>query len=245
LKVIDASEVSGELAKDHVGRHDVADVILETRNPVAFDLIAESESTGRFVIVDGYDVAGGGIITAAESDEQDDLRAEARRRDFNWVKGAVSAGERAEQNGHRAALVMFVGKSGSGKHLYARALEKALFAQKRSVYMLDGSNVLLGVDQDLVWADADQAELVRRFGEVAHLLLDAGLIVVSTTNAIGLADFGAVQTLIPDAPTLAIEIDAEGNSAQPCDLRIAGDESEADVVAQIVDLLVKRHIIGK
>jgi len=246
LKVIDASEVSGELAKDHVGRHDVADVILETRNPVAFDLISDSESTGRFVIVDGYDVAGGGIITAAESDNQDDLRNEARRRDFNWVKGAVSAGERAERHGHEAALVMFVGKkSGMGKHRYARALEKALFAQRRNVYLLDGTNVLLGVDQDLVWVDASQGELVRRFGEVAHLLLDAGLIVVSTTNAIGLADFGAVQSLIPDSPTLAIEIDPEGTSAQPCDLRISGDEPEAEVAAKIIELLATRHIVGK
>jgi bifunctional enzyme CysN/CysC len=222
----------------------VADVILETRNPVAFDLISESEATGRFVIVDGYDVAGGGIITAAESDEQDDLRAEARRRDFNWVKGAVSAGERADRNKHRAALVMFVGKSGTGKHRYARALEKALFAQKRNVYMLDGSNILLGVDQDLVWIDATQAELVRRFGEVAHLLLDAGLIVVSTTNAIGLGDFGAVQALIPDAPSLAIEIDPAGTSTQSCDLRIRGTESEDEVIAGVVELLTKRQIIG-
>ena len=244
VKVIDASEVAGELVKDHVGRHDVADVVLETRSPVAFDLIADSEATGRFVIVDGYDVAGGGIITAAESDDQDDLRAEARRRDFNWVRGAVSAGERAERNRHRAALVMFVGKAGSGKHRYARALEKALFEQARSVYMLDGSNVLLGVDQDLVWVDATQAELVRRFGEVAHLLLDAGLIVVSTTNAIGLGDFGAVQALIPNAPSLAVEIDPEGTSAHPCDVRITGAESEAEVVGKIVDLLVKRQIIG-
>jgi len=246
LKVIDASQAQGdgELSKDHVGRHDVADVILETRNPVAFDLISESEATGRFVIVDGYDVAGGGIITAAESDEQDDLRAEARRRDFNWVKGAVSTGERADRNQHRAALVMFVGKSGTGKHRYARALEKALFAQRRNVYMLDGSNVLLGVDQDLVWVDATQGELVRRFGEVAHLLLDAGLIVVSTTNAIGLGDFGAVQALIPDAPGLAIEIDPTGTSTQPCDLRIRGTESEAEVIAGVVDLLTKRQIIG-
>jgi len=246
LKVIDASEVSGTLAKDNVGRHDVADVILETRSPVAFDLIGDSESTGRFVIVDGYDVAGGGIITAAESDDQDELRSEARRRDFNWVKGAVSAAERVERYGHQSALVMFVGKkSGMGKHRYARALEKALFTQKRNVYLLDGTNVLLGVDQDLVWVDASQAELVRRFGEVAHLLLDAGLIVVSTTNAIGLGDFGAVQSLIPDSPTLAIEIDPEGNSAQPCDLRIAGDEPEDEVVAKIVDLLVQRNILGK
>ena len=228
-----------------MGRHDVADVILETRSPVAFDLIGDSEATGRFVIVDGYDVAGGGIITAAESDAQDDLRAEARRRDFNWVKGAVSAAERTERNGHRAALVMFVGKPGSGKHRYGRALEKALFEARHNAYMLDGSNVLLGVDQDLVWVDTTQSELVRRFGEVVHLLLDAGLIVVSTTNAIGLGDFGAVQALVPDAPSLAIEIDPEGHSAQPCDLRIRGDETEAEVTAAIIDLLIKRQILGR
>jgi bifunctional enzyme CysN/CysC len=244
IKVIDASEIDGALGKDHVGRHDVADVILETRNPVAFDLIGDSEATGRFVIVDGYDVAGGGIITAAESDEQDDLRAEARRRDFNWVKGAVSASERAERQGHRAALVMFVGKSGTGKHRYARALEKAFFDQRRGVYMLDGSNMLLGVDQDLVWVDTTQAELVRRFGEVAHLLIDAGLIVVSTTNAIGLGDFGAVQALIPHAPSIVVEIDPAGNSTQSCDLRFTGSEPEADVIAQIVDLMSRRQILG-
>ena len=139
---------------------------------------------------------------------------------------------------------MFVGKAGTGKHRYARALEKALFDQNRNVYMLDGSNVLLGVDQDLVWVDANQRELVRRFGEVAHLLIDAGLIVVSTTNAIGLADYGAVQALIPDAPSLVVEIDPDGTSTQACDLRIRGNESEADVVGWISELLTKRHILG-
>ena len=76
---------------------------------------------------------------------------------------------------------MFVGKAGTGKHIHARALEKALFEAGRNVYMLDGQNVLLGVDHDL-WVDAAQSELVRRFGEVAHLLLSSGLLVVSTTN---------------------------------------------------------------
>src|SRR6185503_11063057 len=128
-------------------------------------------------------------------------------------------------------------------HEYARALEKALFDRNLSVYMLDGSNVLLGVDQDLVWVDATQSELVRRFGEVAHLLLDAGLIVVSTTNAIGLGDFGAVQALIPDTASIAIEMDPQGTSTQPCDLRFAGNEPQADVIQQIVDLMVKRQIL--
>jgi bifunctional enzyme CysN/CysC len=240
-KVIDASQLDHRLDKSQVDRNDVADVILEVRQPVAFDLTADCEATGRFVLVDGYDVAGGGIITAGVADDQRDLRAEARVRDFNWVPGGVTPADRARRRGHRAALVMFVGKAGSGKQRYARALERALFDAGRSAYMLDGQNVLLGVDHDL-WVDAAQSELVRRFGEVVHLLLNAGLIVVSTTNAIGLADATSVQALIPDAPMLLIDIDPADASTQACDLRIRGTEPEVEVVTQIAALLDKRQI---
>jgi bifunctional enzyme CysN/CysC len=241
-KVIDASALDRRLEKDSVGRHDVADVVLELRQPVAFDLTADCEATGRFVIVDGYDVAGGGIITAAVADELRDFRAEARLRDFNWVPGGVTAEDRTKRAGHREALVMFVGKAETGKHEYARALERALFDAGRSAYMLDGQNVMLGVDHDL-WVDAALSELVRRFGEVVHLLLSAGLIVVSTTNAIGLADATAVQALIPDSPMLIVDIDPSGASTQACDLRIRGDEPEAQVVDQVAQLLARRGIV--
>jgi bifunctional enzyme CysN/CysC len=241
-KVIDASEAGSKLDKDVVGRHDVADVVLETRQPIAFDLIADSESTGRFVIVDGYDVAGGGIIVETVTDEHEEARAEARLRDFNWVRGGVTAEERALRHGHRPALVMFVGKAGTGKARYARALEKALFGQGRSPYMLDGTNVLLGVDQDLYWVDATQQELVRRFAEVAHLMMHAGLIVVSTTNAIGLADYGQVQALIPEFTSIVIDVDPEAKSVAPCDLRIRGTEPEDEVIAKVTGLLLARQI---
>ena len=241
-KVIDASELDVELSKDHVGRHDVADLVLETRSPVAFDLISESEATGRFVIVDGYDVAGGGIITGTEADEQDDLRAEARLRDFNWVHGGVTTADRAQANGHRAGLVMFVGKNGVGKRRYARELEKSLFAARRQAYMLDGTNVLLGLDHDLS-VDAARQELVRRFGEVVNLLATAGLIVVSTTNAIGLADASSVQTLIGDVPSVVVEIDPSGTSTSNCDLRFTGSEADTQVVTRIAELLMQRGIV--
>jgi bifunctional enzyme CysN/CysC len=241
-KVIDASEVNAQLAKEHVGRHDVADLVLECRQPVAFDLIADAESTARFVIVDGYDVAGGGIIVEPVADEHDQSRAEARLRDFNWVRGGVGIEARAQRFGHRPALLMFVGKSGTGKHRYARAVEKALFAEGRNAYMLDGTNVLLGVDQDLYWVDATQQELVRRFAEVAHLMLDAGLLVISTTNAIGLADYGQVQALIPDFASVVVDVDPEGRSVAPCDLRIRGTEAEEDVIARVTELLKARQI---
>jgi len=240
-KVIDASELGTALNKDHVGRHDVADVVLALRQPVAFDLTADCEATGRFVIVDGYDVAGGGIITAAVADDLRDLRAEARTRDFNWVPGGVTSADRAARYGHHEALVMFVGKTGTGKHRLARALEKALFERGRHVYMLDGKNVLLGVDHDL-WVDAAQSELVRRFGEVVHLLLSSGQIVVSTTNAIGLGDATAVQALIPDSPMIVVDVDPGGSSTLACDLRVRGDEPEAEVVARIAELLDRRQI---
>jgi len=107
--------------------------------------------------------------------------------------------------------------------------------------MLDGKNVLLGVDHDL-WVDAAQSELVRRFGEVVHLLLNAGLIVVSTTNAIGLADATAVQSLIPDAPLVLIQVgDGEG-SARASDLVVRNDEPQAEVIAKIATLLKQRQI---
>jgi bifunctional enzyme CysN/CysC len=241
-KVIDASEAGSTLQKKEVGRHDVADLVLETRQPVAFDTIADSESTGRFVIVDGYDIAGGGIIISAEKDEKEDLRAEAQLRDFHWIRGGVSQQARAAKSGHRPALVMFVGKAGVGKHAYARAVEKALFEKGMAAYMLDGSNVLLGVDADLVWKQSTQQELVRRFAEVAHLLLDAGHLVISTTNAIGLADFAAVQSLIPDVPVLAINIDPTSAALGSADLKLSGKETETDVVAQILALLNKHRL---
>ena len=241
-KVIDASEAHSQLVKERVDRHDVADLVLETQTPVAFDTVGDNEATGRFVIVDGYEIAGGGIIVSAEEEDRDELRFEARMRDFHWVQGGVSANQRAQRHGHRAGLVMFVGGAEAPKHQYARALEKALFDGGRNAYMLDGTNILLGIDADLHFVDATQRELVRRFTEVAFLLLDAGSLVISTTNAIGLADYGDVQALLGDATTIVIDVDPDGKSTAPCDLRIQGNEPEAEVIAKVVDLLGKRQI---
>jgi bifunctional enzyme CysN/CysC len=217
--------------------------VLETRQPIAFDPISESEATGRFVIVDGYDIAGGGIITAAETDEKDDLRAEARVRDFNWIRGGVSREARAARLGHQAAMIMFVGKAGVGKNNFAKAVEKSLFENKLSAYLLDGTNVLLGVDADLIWVESTQHELVRRFAEVAHLLLDSGQLVVSTTNAIGLADIAAVQALIPDFPVISVEVDPGKSVTTESDLLLTGREPEAEAVKKILALLAQRQII--
>jgi len=87
-----------------------------------------------------------------------------------------------------------------------------------------------------------QQELVRRFAEVAHILLDAGHLVISTTNSIGLADFSAVQALIPDFPVLAVEINTTGKNVGAADLQLTGTESDSDVIDQLTQLLRKHTI---
>src|ERR1041384_2114014 len=96
--------------------------------PISFDLSSSFEATGRFVLVDDYDIAGGGIVTEMIRDDQEVLREEARRRDFAWVKGEVGIEERAQQYGHRAAIVLITGGRHTGKSFLAKRLEARLGA---------------------------------------------------------------------------------------------------------------------
>src|SRR5690606_26452939 len=185
-RVLDASNLDSSAGKQLVERHDVADLVLRTRQPVAFDTAADLEVTGRFVIVDGYDIAGGGIVREAVADELGQRRLERQLRDRDWVRGDITPERRAELNGHPASVVMITGEPGTGKCDLARELERLLVEAQHNAYLLNGKNVVLGVDADIDLDDI--GELVRRFGEVVHLLCDAGLLVITTTNVIGLQE---------------------------------------------------------
>jgi bifunctional enzyme CysN/CysC len=223
VRVIDASaETRGAAAATEVERHQVAELILRTRQPVAFDASADLEATGRFVIVDGYDIAGGGIVREVVSDALEQQRLESRIRASAWVGGDVSAEQRRELNGHPASMVMLTGGAEAGKHDVARTLEAELARGGHHTYLLDGQNVYLGVDADLDFDDVD--ELVRRFGEVAHLMLDAGLLVVSTTNVIGLADHLRIATQIAPFKMFVVHLGPEAEGLpEGADLRFDPD----------------------
>ncbi len=209
-RVLDASALDASENKDHVARHDVAELVLRTRKPVAFDSSAELESTGRFVIVDGFDIAGGGIVREAIDDELEGRRLERQIRDTEWVRGEITPAMRAKLNGHDAAMIMLTGDAEAGKHAIARALESELVRAGNHAYLLDGKNVFLGIDADIAFDDVD--ELVRRFGETANILLDAGLIVVSTTNVIGLGDHRKIEAQVAPANMYLVHVgpEAEG-----------------------------------
>jgi bifunctional enzyme CysN/CysC len=91
----------------------------------------------------------------------------------------LTRSDREQLNGHRGRVIWFTGLSGAGKSTLADALELRLHAQGKRTYILDGDNVRLGLNKDLGFNDADRVENIRRVAEVAKLMLDAGLVVIT------------------------------------------------------------------
>jgi bifunctional enzyme CysN/CysC len=243
-RIIDAADLDARQTQTAVGRNEVAELTIRTKSPLAFDLYGDFEVTGRFVLVDQYDVSGGGIITEAVRDEQTTLREEARRRDIAWVKGDVAVEDRAKHFGHRAALVLITGGRLTGKSMLARQLEVRLVADGRHAYLLDGANLRRGLDADL--REEDTGEVVRRFGEVARLLIDTGLIVVSTTNAFGGADHQAIRTLVHPTPVITVHMSKSEEASPPnTDLAFPGPKDFEAIADRVIEELKTRGVLAQ
>ncbi len=248
-RIVSAANLGEERARRDVQRNEVAEVTIRTRSPIAFDLSTSFEHSGRFVLVDEYDISGGGIITALVHDEQEVLRNEARERDFAWVKGEVRPEDRARHYGHRAAIVLFTGAANTGKAFLARKLESLLVAEGRHAYLLDGENLKHGLDADL-GADASAAstEAARRCGEVARLLIDTGMIVISTTNPFGHDHQEAeqiIRTLVYPAPVVSVHMSKGQEAAPPdADLAFAGPEDFDEAARQVIEQLKRSGILA-
>lgn len=225
-KAIDASTLETLANQDYIAKNDVAELTLKTRTPVAFDLFGSVATTGRFVLVDGYDVCGGGIITTyTPATKSDKLRDEVRTRDFNWIKSDITPDERAYRNGHRAALILVTGDPGTGKGPLARILEHSLFQSNFQSYLLDRRNVNLGVGADLDDPkNSAEGESARRLGEVAKLFLDAGHVVISTSNAFHQEDQADLRLLAN--PYQVVEIQVGSQSSGEPDLVLSLDEAQ-------------------
>lgn len=249
-RIIDTMDLAQQQGSTQVTKNQVAELTLRTKAPVAFDLSTSFESTGRFVLVDEYDIAGGGIITEVVHDDQEFLREEARRRDIAWVKGEVGIEDRAKQFGHRAAVVLVTGGRHTGKSMLARKLESRLVADGRHAYLLDGENLRRGLDADLNDEERVQTrEMARRYGEVARLLIDTGLIVVSTTNPFGLAYRDAVlaiRTLVHPTPVVAVHMSkTEEEPPSSTDIMLAGPTDFDAATKLVMEELRRRGVLAQ
>ena len=161
-----------------IERNGVGEVVLRSRAMLALDEFTTNQRTGRFVLVDGYDIAGGGIISMRGYPDQRQLITD-KSSNLTAVDYGISDVARQQRNGHRGGVVWFTGLSGSGKTTIALEAEKQLFQKGYQVYVLDGDNVRSGLNANLSFSPEDRAENIRRVGEVAALFADAGFVVLT------------------------------------------------------------------
>ena len=198
-RVIDASTlqtVQRPATESFVGRHEAAELTLKTVKPIAFDSINEVAATGRFVIVDGLDVAGGGVIVP---DSYPRLTADSLHKSHNifWTSARVTAAQRTLRHGHGGRVVWLTGLSCSGKTTIATELERQLFEQGKLTYVVDGDNVRHGLCNDLGFSPRDRCENIRRIGEVAKLFADAGVICITAFISPYRADRETIRQNLP------------------------------------------------
>lgn len=210
-RVIDSSTletISRQGEKEiFVGRNEVAELTLRTKRPVAFDAHSEIVPTGRFVIVDGLEVAGGGIIAA---DRYPKRSSDGSHRSDNifWSHGKVTAEHRARRNGHPARVIWLTGLSGSGKSTIATELERELFNMGKQAYVLDGDNIRHGLCNDLAFSPQDRKENIRRVGEVSKLFVDAGIICITAFISPYRSDRDLVRQMIPEGQFMEVHVNA-------------------------------------
>lgn len=130
------------------------------------------------------------------------------RNSLVWHHHPVDQSVRAEQKDQRPAVIWFTGLSASGKSTLAGALEEILTAQGYHTYLLDGDNVRHGLCKDLGFSDADRAENIRRVGEVAKLMADAGLIVMAAFISPFQVDRRMVREILPAGQFVEVFMDA-------------------------------------
>ena len=129
---------------------------------------------------------------------------EQKATNITWHEHKVTTAERERLNGHRGAVLWFTGLSGSGKSTLANAVEGALYERGCHTYLLDGDNVRHGLNKDLGFSPEDRAENIRRIGEVAHLMADAGLIVMTAFISPYRKDRDLARSLNPDGAFLEV-----------------------------------------
>lgn len=208
--VIDASTLETISRKENeifVGRHEVAELYLRTKRAIAFDAQSEIVPTGRFVLVDGYEVAGGGIIL---EDNYPRRTADSLHKSENiyWSKGKVTAQQRAARNGHGGYVVWLTGLSGSGKSSISTELERELFNLGKHAYVLDGDNVRHGLCTDLGFSPKDRCENIRRVGEVAKLFANAGIIAITAFISPYRSDRDLVRKIVPAGRFIEVFVNA-------------------------------------
>ncbi|WP_422061109.1 sulfate adenylyltransferase subunit CysN [Sphingopyxis sp.] len=186
-------------------------VELSTDKPIVFESYADNHALGGFVLVDKLTNA-----TVAAGMLHFSLR---RAQNVHWQASDIDRDMRSSLKNQRPALLWFTGLSGSGKSTIANLVEKRLHRMNRHSFLLDGDNVRHGLNRDLGFTEADRIENIRRVGEVAKLMTDAGLIVITAFISPFRVERDMVRSMLPEGEFIEVFIDTPLAEAERRDVK--------------------------
>jgi bifunctional enzyme CysN/CysC len=184
---------------------------LSTDKPIVFEPYDANRQLGGFILIDkltNATVAAGMLHFA--------LR---RAENVHWQAIDITREAHAAQKGQQPRLLWFTGLSGSGKSTIANLVEKKLHALGKHSFLLDGDNVRHGLNKDLGFTDADRVENIRRVGEVAKLMTDAGLIVLTAFISPFRAEREMIRAMLSEGEFVEIFIDTPLAEAERRDVK--------------------------
>ena len=244
-KVIDASDYAKQNDRSEIQHHDVAEVTLKLAHPIAYDLSDQFPETSRFVIVDDFEISGGGIVLESLPDEDTQIRQDVFTRNEKWIQSSVTMPMRAEKYNQRSSLVVITGAKGSGRKTLARKLESQLFEDGKLVYYLGIGSLLYGVNADLKCHDAlgGWREHVRRFAEVSHLFLDAGILLIVTAIELTQNDLDILKTVIDADKIHVVWVGEKVTTDIQYDVKLKSREKNNEGIVLIKEHLRSRGIL--
>jgi len=186
-------------------------VELSTDKPITFEAYSDNRTLGGFILIDKLTNA-----TVAAGMLHFSLR---RAQNVHWQATDIDRDMRANLKNQRPALLWFTGLSGSGKSTIANLVEKKLHRMNRHSFLLDGDNVRHGLNRDLGFTEADRIENIRRVGEVAKLMSDAGLIVITAFISPFRAEREMVRGMLPEGEFIEVFIDTPLAEAEKRDVK--------------------------
>ncbi len=194
----DAATLQTLHGASQVERNQIAEVVLRCRHRVALDIDGGAPDTQRFVLLDGYDLAGGGLILGVDADDAGQRTALTYLENFAWRPQAVAIDAWRERLGHSALCVLLVGDGQTRNAEVAAATQRLLFEAGVHAALLDSANVLADAPRDTSLESAHE-RLAASFVEALTPLLGAGLVTISTSAALGQADHGWLRERLDSA----------------------------------------------
>ena len=207
---IDINDFSETAAKT-LQLNEVGVCNLSLGQPIVFDAYDQNRNTGSFILIDRQTNATVGVGM---------LRFSLRRAsNVVWQDLEIGKAQRSEQKHQKPAALWFTGLSGSGKSTIANLVEKKLYDVGRHTYILDGDNVRHGLNKDLGFTDADRVENIRRVGETAKLMVDAGLFVLCAFISPFRAERQMARRMLDDKEFIEVFVDTPLAVAEKRDVK--------------------------